>query len=163
MKKLVFYGVSFSLGGGVCFLYTMVYQSEWYTKSSAYAIISLLQALQIEHLISQLEFSEATLMLGLVGAIFLSLLFTALLVLLTMKHKLLARNSQFITLGVLLTCITELVSPIVYLAITKQLPLDSLHKSNLALFDKLPETVASWYLPLLILVFFSMMVVRIKT
>ncbi|WP_107175877.1 hypothetical protein [Photobacterium leiognathi] len=163
MKKLVSYGAPFVLGVFAYFLYSMLYHSEWYTKSSALTIITFLQALKIEHLISQLGFSEASLVLDVVRAIFLSLLFTALLILLTIKLKVLARNSQFITLGVLLACIIELVSPIIFLIIIKQLPLDSFHESTLTLFEQLPVTVASWYLPLLISVVLSMMVVRRKT
>ncbi len=163
MKKLVSYGVPLIAGMLLCFLYSTVYHSEWYTKSAALAIITLLQTFHVEHLIAQLPFPEASLVLDLVRAVVLSSLFTTILVLLTVKLKILAHNSQLITLGVLLACITELVSPIIILTFLKQGALESLQELNLTLFERLPVTVASWYLPLVVLVLFSMMVVRIKT
>ncbi len=163
MRKLASYGVPFIIGVLLFCLYEAVYHTEWYNKTVAQTIITLLGTFQLEHLVTQIAFPEIRFLFDLVGAIVLSLLFTALLVLLTIKLKTITRNSQFITLGVLLACVGKLVLPIVVLKRLDRGTIGSLQELYLTLFSQLQISVVSWYLPLVVLVLFSMMAIRTKT
>ncbi|EGU60377.1 hypothetical protein VINI7043_29165 [Vibrio nigripulchritudo ATCC 27043] len=163
MRKMGSYGIPLIVGVLLFNLYSVTYHTEWYTKSVAKTTIALLRNFELEHLITQMVFPEIRFTFDLVGAIVLSLLFTAGLVLLSIKLKTLAYNSQFITLGVLLACIAKLILPIIVLKGIERGAVGSLQEMDLTLFTQLQIGVVIWYLPLVILVLVSMRVIRIKT